>query len=323
MPTKVAILGMGRWGRTWHRVLDGEPDAEVVAVAVRPGASAIDLPDVDVFDDLGAALDVEGLDAAIVTLPVGVHLDAIRAALTRGIPVLCEKPAVATRSEIVELEELASREGALVRINQNYRLRPWVAAVRAHLPSIGRLHQVEVAFAQPEFPEGGRDRLAHPLLADMAIHHIDLLRHLTGREADVLDAWTAREPSTSFAGSTDLEAELLLEGGAGVAYKGTWAARGATTPWDGDWVFAGDRGTLTVRDLAVDVDAGDVPRRVATTEPPDGDEDLAVAWREFARAIDGAESAGVAVADNARSLTLVFDLAEAAGIPDPSAVLHP
>jgi predicted dehydrogenase len=314
---------MGRWGRTWCRVLDDEPEVDVATVAVRPGGNAIHLPNVQVFDDLGAALDVEGLDAAIVTLPVGLHLDAIRAAVARGIPVLCEKPAVATRAELAELEELASSEGAVVRINQNYRLRHWAAAVCAHLPSIGRLRRVEIAFAQPEFPEGGRDRLAHPLLADMAIHHVDLLRHLTGREATVLRASAARRPDTSYAGSTDLEAELLLDGGAKVAYDGTWAARDAATAWDGDWAFVGDRGILTVRDLAVDVDTGDGPRRVATTNPPHGDDDLALAWREFARAIDGDSAAGVTVVDNARSLTLVFELAEAAGVPDPSAVLPP
>jgi predicted dehydrogenase len=321
MPRKVAVLGMGRWGRTWCRVLDGEPDVEVAAVAVRPGATAMELPNVRVFDDLAAALEVEEIDAAIVTLPVGLHLDAIRAAVDRGIPVLCEKPAVATRAELAELVELASGNGTVVRIDQNYRLRPWAAAVRAHLPTIGRFRRVEVAFAQPEFPEGGRDRLAHPLLADMAIHHVDLLRHLTGREATVLRACAARRSDTSYAGSTDLEAELLLDGGAEVGYDGTWAARYATTPWDGDWAFVGDRGILTVRDLAVDVDTGEGPRRVATTDPPDGDDDLAVAWREFARAIDGDAAAGVSAGDNARSLSLVFDLAEAAGIPDPSAVL--
>jgi predicted dehydrogenase len=313
---------MGRWGRTWCRVLDGEPEVDVVTVAVRPGGTAVHLPDVHVFDDLGSALDVDGLDAAIVTLPVRLHLDAIRAAVDRGIPVLCEKPAVATRSELSELEQLAA-DGAVVRINQNYRLRPWAESVRAHLPTIGRLRRVAVAFAQPEFPDGGRDRLAHPLLADMAIHHVDLLRHLTGHEATVLRASAARRPDSTYAGSTDLEAEMLLDGGAQVAYHGTWAARETTTPWDGDWTFVGDHGTLTVRDLDLGVDTGDGPRRVATTHPPSGDEDLAIAWRDFVRAIDGDAAAGVTAADNRRSLNLVFDLAEAAGVPDPSAVVGP
>lgn len=59
-------------------------------------------------------------------------------------------------------------------------------------------------------------------------------------------------------------------------------------PWDGDWAFVGDRGTLTVRDLAVDdLNTGNGPRRVATIDPPSGDDDLAVAWRDFVRAIDG------------------------------------
>lgn len=323
LPSRVAVLGMGRWGRTWCRVLEREPQVAIAAVAIRPGAAPIGFPGTRVLDDLQSALEVEGLDAAVVTLPIGLHLDAIRLAADRRLPVLCEKPAVSTRSDLAELVDLGDTDGFVVRINQNYRLRPWVAAVREHLPDIGPLQNVEVGFAQPEFPDGGRDRLAHPLLADMAIHHIDLVRHITGREPTVRRANATRRPGSTYLGATDLDVLLALSDGAEVAYAGTWAAREVATPWDGNWTFHGASGTLTVRNLAVDLDTGDGPHRVASTYSPVEDDDLSQAWHEFARATNGDTSAGVTVSDNARSLALIFDIAEAAGISDPWAIVAP
>lgn len=191
--------------------------------------------------------------------------------------------------------------------------------VREHLPAIGRLEEVRIRFAQPEFTDGGRARLAHPLLADMAIHHVDLLRFLTGEEAAVRSATAARPDDCAYEGLASVDAALTLDGGATVSYEATWAARGAVTPWDGDWVFRGRDGELGVSDLAVDLRSGRETRRLATTAPPEADEDLGFAWRDFVAAVDGDRSAGITIADNVKSMSLVFDLAEAAGVPDPSA----
>jgi len=319
MERRVGILGMGRWGNAWHRVLADEPSARVAVVAGRRAAARTDLGDVRRVADFRDALAAGGLDAVIVTLPIEWHLPAIREAVARGVPVLCEKPLVANRRQLQEAVDLAAAAETPVLVDQNYRYRPWVRAVREHLPAIGRLEEVRIRFAQPEFPDGGRARLAHPLLADMAIHHVDLLRALTGDEAIVRSAKAARPEDCAYAGLASIDAELMLDGGAAVAYQGTWAARGETTPWDGDWVLRGSDGELRVQGLAVDLDAAGETRRVATTGPPAADEDLGTAWRDFVAAVEGDPSAGVTVADNAKSMRLVFDLAEAAGVPDPSA----
>lgn len=300
MTKRVAILGMGRWGRTWKRVLGEIPGVEVV------GDDHLDTggrrPD---YADVIAAT---GLDAVIITLPVGLHVDAIRHAVERGIPVLCEKPLVATRAELGELVALVDERAVVVRVSQNYRSRGWVRATRTAVADLGAVRHVSIAFAQPEFLDGGRDALPHPLLDDMAIHHMDLLRHLTDSEARVLGAWSARPEPTQYSGETDLDAVLRLSNGALVSYAGTWAARGATTPWDGDWEIRCDGGTVHVQDrrVLVETSAGDLKSRDVTEDPEDAD--LAAVWVEFAAALDGDPDAGVSVADNARSLSLVFDL---------------
>jgi predicted dehydrogenase len=306
---------MGRWGETWCRVLADEPDATVTVVAGRRAAARDDLGDVRGVADFREALASDDIDAVIVALPIELHLPAVRAAVERGLPTLCEKPLAGSRDEI------AASAGIAVRVNQNYRLREWVHPVRELLPSLGRIERVEMRFAQPEFPGGGRDRLAHPLLADMAVHHLDLLRFLTGQEVVVRSAVADRPADCALAGLASVMAALELDDGTEVSYDATWASRSGETPWDGDWLFHGENGQLRVHDLAVDADFGQGPTRIATTRPPIADSDLALAWREFTAAVEGDEEAGVGVGDSARSMSLVLDISEAAGVPNPSATV--
>lgn len=305
MTKRVAILGMGRWGLTWKRVLDAVPGVEVVGSDhLDTGARRPDWADV---------IEAPDLDGVIITLPVELHLAAIRAAVELRLPVLCEKPLVSSRQELQNLLSLVDETDVVVRVGQNYRARGWVTATCAAIHELGAVRHVRLVFAQPEFLDGGRGDLAHPLLNDMAIHHMDLLRHLTNSEATVLGAWSARPEPTTYSGGTDLDAVLQLSHGALVSYSGTWAARGATTPWDGDWEIRCDGGTVNVRGLQVSVE-----RSTGVVEPrdvaPDHEEhaDLAAVWADFTSAIDGDRNTGVSVADNARSVSLVFDLQDSA-----------
>lgn len=301
MTKRVAILGMGRWGLTWQRVLDAIPGVEVVG--------SDHLGTGERRPDWAEVIAAPDLDGVLITLPVGLHLAAIREAVERRLPVLCEKPLVSSRDALQSLLSLADETDVVICVNQNYRARGWVGAARAAVHELGAVRHVRVVFAQPEFLDGGRGELVHPLLNDMAIHHMDLLRHLTNSEATVLGAWTARPEPTTYSGGTDLDAVLRLSRGALVSYSGTWAARGATTPWDGDWEIRCDGGTVYVEGLHVSVErsTGDVEPRESA--PDDGEHsDLAAVWADFSAAVDGDTNAGVSVADNARSVSLVFDL---------------
>lgn len=320
----VGILGMGRWGQTWMRVLAREPGVEVVAVAARSRQADVSSrnPLLRVYGDYRSLLRDHGLDAVIVTLPPGEHLEAVRLAVERDLPVLCEKPLVGTPSELQDMIAIGDRAAATVRVDQNYRMRAWASTVLDHLPTIGRLRRVSIEFAQPELTDGERAVLAHPLLADMSIHHLDLLRFLTGQEACALKAQVGRPHDAHVWGMTDVDAQLVLAEGAEVSYRATWAGRQRPTTWDGDWVFEGDEGEISVRDLSLRIQANRHPLRIVPPSPVMDDEDLLAAWRAFVRAMEGEECRRLpTIADNARSLRLVFDIAEAAGVPDPGARL--
>jgi predicted dehydrogenase len=312
MGLRVAVLGMGRWGNAWAEVIERHSGSVLAATAGgrgREGQGATEH-----FRDFRDALAFPDLDAVVITLPVHLHLEAVTLATSRGLHVLCEKPAVPDRAELHQLMEVASSTHQVIAVDQNYRERPWAEAVRQTLPRLGRIGHVSVSFAQPEFLDGGRDRLGHPLLADLAIHHIDLLRHLSGQEARLVSAVSGRPGWSTYDGDSDVAALFVMDDGASAAYHGTWSGRGRATPWDGDWMFRGEHGTLEVSGLEVTVDVGAGPRPIRQRGERGDNADLVRVWEQFALAIEGQLSRVVSVPDNAKSLSLVFDMADAVGL---------
>ena len=84
---------------------------------------------------------------------------------------------------------------------------------------------------QPEMLVGIRAGLDNPLLQDMGIHHMDLLRFLAGRNAVEIYAREHRPVWSEFQGRPNLDAVITLEDGAQVSYSGSWAGRGRSTEW--------------------------------------------------------------------------------------------
>src|SRR5262245_46731039 len=104
-PLRLAIVGLGRIAAAHVAALERTAGAEVVA-GVDPAPRARlafrgrDLP---------VARDAAGLppvDAAVVTVPTDAHLAVLRDLAAAGVPeVLMEKPLVATREELVLLDD--------------------------------------------------------------------------------------------------------------------------------------------------------------------------------------------------------------------------
>ena len=68
-----------------------------------------------------------------------------------------------------------------------------------------------------------RGKMPHPYLLDMAIHHVDLVRMITGQEVAEVDARGWNVPDAPFKHDPTVAALLTLADGTPVAYEGTWA----------------------------------------------------------------------------------------------------
>ena len=157
--------------------------------------------------------------------------------------------------------------------------------------------------------------MTHPYLIDMAIHHVDMLRMITGQEIAEVDARAWRVPDSPFEREPTVEALLALADGTPVAYEGTFAAARSETSWNGDWELVGTEARATwtggvqnpLRGTVALERYGRPPRRVSPPVLPALDR--VGVLEELRRAVHDGVAPEVSAADNVRTFAAVLAIA--------------
>jgi predicted dehydrogenase len=130
-----AILGAGNVAMSGH--LPGWVAREDVAIVAgadpRPEARAAlaeRVPNLRAYETSEELLSRETLDFADICAPPAMHAGLIRAALGKGLHVLCEKPLVLASDELAPLRELSHRENRVLAAVHNWRHAPILAAAQ-------------------------------------------------------------------------------------------------------------------------------------------------------------------------------------------------
>lgn len=134
---RIAVIGLGRWGRHYVRVLTAL-GATVVACHTRRADDdarwlAEHHPTVRHTTSLSEALD-DQVDGVAVVVPRQSHADLTMACLRRGVHVLVEKPAVTTRTDVDRIHGEARTRGLVLHTGYTHRfdssLRQMVSVAR-------------------------------------------------------------------------------------------------------------------------------------------------------------------------------------------------
>src|SRR5687768_18477205 len=130
---------------------------------------------------------------------------------------------------------LAVEAGRQLVVAQNYRYSAAMAALRrvvadAPLGPVGHGHLD--FYIGADFTGTFRETMEFPLLVDMAIHHLDLIRCITGRNVVCVTAQTFRPAWSWYRHDPGLKMLLELDGGIPFSYSGDWSARGRNTSWN-------------------------------------------------------------------------------------------
>jgi predicted dehydrogenase len=318
-------VGVGLWGRSWAELIARAPGYELVGVA-EAGASGRAWVEQDLgvpaFRDLGRAIRAAGADVVVLASPPSTHRPLAEIALAEGSHVISEKPlalALADAKAIAAAAEAADRRAMVA---QNYRFRRQSRALRdlARAGGLGPLLGIRISCRRDLRTahitrRDWRGQMPHPFLLDMAIHHVDMLRMITGSEAVEVDARSWRTPDSPFRHDPTVEALLTLDDGTPVSYGGTWAEPLAETSWNGDWELVGSRGRATWSGGVDDALRGTVrfgrygepAQRVALPALPAVDRAGVLA--ELRRALAAGEQPETSVQDNLRSLGLILAIA--------------
>src|SRR5947199_4278988 len=228
-------------GRHWLATVSAARGVELVGIADldldAARAAAVDAarPDLPVGSDAVVLAEKTSAQALInVTVPEAHH-PVTTAALFAGLPVLGEKPAADDVSHALSLAAAAEVTGELFMVSQSRRWNPQLSTLHSMTAHLGAIGTVTTDFFRAPHFGGFRDRMAHPLLVDMAIHPFDSVRFLLGAEPVSAYCQTYNPAWSWYAGDANATAVFEMETGTRYVYNGSWCSPGAETSWNGTW----------------------------------------------------------------------------------------
>ncbi len=206
-------------------------------------------------------------------------------------------------------------------VSQNYRFNaPFRAAQRLVAEGeLGALVGVRISCRRDTRglfpPEDFRYAMRHPYALDMAVHHLDLLRALTGLDVGRVYARSWPAPDSPFAHDPTVTALMDLTDGTPVLYDGDWVHRDQQeTSWNGEWEIVGEAGRLTWAGPKEDRNAGEIlfeswgetPRRVEQPRLPYLER--AAVLQAMRDAVNSGKEPETSAADNIHTLAAVLGL---------------
>jgi predicted dehydrogenase len=179
---RVGVVGVGHLGKEHARILTTLPDVELVGVADPNGAQVEMVAQrcgTRAFRDPLALLPL--VDAAVIAAPTSHHHSLAVEFLSRGLPLLVEKPMAATVRQAEEMLELAQRHGTVLQIGHVERFNPAFEELLRHP-------------LQPKFIAGERyssfsgRSLDIGVVLDLMIHDLDLVLALVRAPVRTIEA---------------------------------------------------------------------------------------------------------------------------------------
>ena len=178
-PLKIGVAGAGVMGRNHARVLADLRDVELTTifdpdavtaegVAAAYGANAVSTAE---------AFVAAGLDAAVIATPNRFHAELGVALLKAGVHVLVEKPIAATVEDAQAMIDAAKANDRVLMVGHVERFNPAVETVKRAIEG-DEIISIQITRVGPFPPRMGEVGV----VIDLAVHDIDIIRHLTGAE---------------------------------------------------------------------------------------------------------------------------------------------
>ncbi len=249
---KAVQVGCGAMGQRWVETAMKIAGVRIVGlVDVNPSAATqtaekFHLPETIVHATLKDALAATDADVVFdVTVPEA-HEAVVIEALGSGRHVLGEKPMSASMESARRMVAAAEKSGKTYAVTQNQRYAAPIRSLRTFLQGgrIGSLEEIHTDFYIGPHFGGFRDQMAFPLILDMAIHHFDAARFLSGADAQSVYCHSFNPKRSWYAGDASAVVIFEMTGGMVLSYRGSWCSQGQSTGWHCHWRILGNKGTV-------------------------------------------------------------------------------
>ena len=251
---RVAVVGLGWWGRNIVGLLQGSAGISVVQAVDRdPAAEAFASGHgISFSEKFENAIQNPEVQAVILCTPHSLHCEQIVRAAHAKKHVFCEKPLSLSRADVLKAVAACNVNGVALAVGHEKRFEPPVQEVfrMAVAGDLGKLLQVEGNFSQDKFLSMPADnwRLtekeapAGPMTAT-GIHLLDLAVGLLGPAQSVLAR--VRQLGSNLVNGDTLAILVTFNNGSNALISAILA-----TPFEGRLAVYGSKGWVDVRDKA-------------------------------------------------------------------------
>lgn len=258
---KVAVAGLGWWGKQIIACLDRSPRFEVLyGVDPHPPADIGEFRKSHAFA-LAASLDAvladDAVEGVVLATPHALHEEQSLAVVAAGKNLFCEKPLAMTGEGARRVVEACRAAGKVLGVGHERRWEPAFEELQRLVDegALGRLLLFETNFSHDQFRKLAADnwRLSPDsapagMMTAVGIHLTDLMIHFAGPPEEV----RTRTASMIFTPPAEdfVTASIAFRSGA----RGTFTSL-SITPFYGRFTCYGDRGWVEIASEA-NVDRG-------------------------------------------------------------------
>jgi predicted dehydrogenase len=254
-PVKVAMIGLGWWGKKMTAVLQKAQDDIVIVSAAEPnpeGAAFAAANGFKHYSNFKDALKHPGVEAVILATPHSLHAEQIKAAAAAKKHIFCEKPLALTKKGAEYAVNACKKNKLILGMGHERRWDPPVAKMleMARSGQLGRIQQVEGNFSHDKFttldksnwrlnkkeaPVGG--------MTATGIHLTDLSVALLGPAKDL--RVSCEKLSSKIPQGDTMSVHIRFKGG-GTSYVSASLAM----PFISRFAVFGSKGWIEIRDKA-------------------------------------------------------------------------
>jgi len=183
---KVGIVGLGYWGPNLVRNFQSVNGAEAHSVADFDNNRLQKIhqlyPKINLCNDANAIFENPEIDAVVLATPINTHYDLAKKALLNNKSVMVEKPLATSRTEVLELMEIADARGLSLMVDHTFLYTGAVQKIKSIIDS-GELGQLQY-FDSTRINLG----LFNPnwsVIWDLAVHDLSIFDYISGGKTPV------------------------------------------------------------------------------------------------------------------------------------------
>jgi predicted dehydrogenase len=258
---KVAVAGLGWWGKQIISCLDKSPRFEVLyGIDPKPPADVEEFRKSHKFTldaTLDKALADPAVEGVVLATPHALHEEQALRVIAAGKNLFCEKPLTMTGVGAKRVVEASRKAGKVLGVGHERRWEPAFEELRKMLDAgtLGKLLFFDSHVSHDNFRKLAKDNwrlnpasAPAAMMTAVGIHHTDLFIHIAGPPAEV----RARSTSMIFEPPAEdfVSFDIVFKSGV----RATFSAL-SITPFYGRFALFGDKGWVEIVSLA-NVDQG-------------------------------------------------------------------